>query len=121
VITKLAPEVQEDFTPQVGASEWKALDEDGKRRFLERAVEKRTARLEVKRTGPGKFAATGERVAAFRLLLTDAMFDPAKPVQVTFNGRYVEKKAKRDARVLAVELAERFDRTFLPVAAIDVP
>jgi dienelactone hydrolase len=120
-ITKFTEEVKENFTPDVGASLWKSLDEDGKRRFLEKAVEKRTARLEVKRTGPGRFAATGERVASFRLLLTAEMFDPAKPVHVLFNGRLHEKKPKPDPRVLAVEFAERFDRSFLPIAAVDVP
>src|SRR4030095_8765977 len=102
-------ELKQNFTPDVRASLWKSLDEDGKRRFLEKAVEKRTARLEVKRTGPGRFAATGERVASFRLLLTAEMFDPAKPVHVLFNGRLHEKKPKPDPRGLAGEFGDRLD------------
>jgi hypothetical protein len=49
------------------------------------------------------------------------MFDPAKPVQVLFGGKLVEKKVKPDARILLEEFVERLDRTFLPIAVIDVP
>lgn len=120
-ITRLSNDVTEDVAPKVVASTWNALDENGRRKLLEQEVEKHTARLEVKRTGVGKFAATGERVAGFRLLLSASMFDPAKPVQVLFGGKLVEKKAKPDARVLLETFVERLDKSFLPVAAIDVP
>jgi dienelactone hydrolase len=120
-ITKLAKEVSEDVVPTVTASTWKGLDENGRRDFLESEVEKRTARLEVKMTAPGRFTATGEHVVGFRLLLAKSMFDPSKPVQVLFGGRLVEKKVVPDAKVLLGEFVERFDRSFLPVAAIDVP
>ena len=49
------------------------------------------------------------------------MFDPTKPVLVLFGGKLVEKKAKPDARVLLETFVERLDKSFLPVAAIDVP
>jgi dienelactone hydrolase len=120
-ITKLSNDVTEDVAPKVVASTWNALDENGRRKLLEQEVEKHTARLEVKRTGVGKFAATGERVAGFRILLSASMFDPAKPVQVLFGGKLVEKKVKPDPRVLLEDFVERFDRSFLPIAAIDVP
>lgn len=114
-------EVALDLAPKVAASKWKALDENGKRRLLEEEVEKRTARLEVRRTGVGAFSAAGERVAGFRLLLSAEMFDPAKPVQIVFNGKQIERRAVPDAKVLLHEFVERFDRSFLPVASIDVP
>ena len=107
--------------PTVAASTWKGLDENGRRAFLESEVEKRTARLEVKRTAPGRFVATGDRVLGFRLLLAKSMFDPAKPVQVLFAGKLVEKKVVPDAKVLLGEFVERFDQSFLPVAVVDVP
>jgi dienelactone hydrolase len=120
-ITKLGKDVAENVTPKVEASIWNALDENGKRKLLEEEIEKHTARLEVKTTGPGRFAATGERVAGFRLLLSASMFDPAKPVQVNFNGKFFEKKVKPDPKVLLYDFVERFDRSFLPIAAVDVP
>lgn len=120
-ITKLSKEVIEDVVPTVTASTWKGLDEDGRRDFLESEVEKRTARLEVKMTAPGRFVATGDRVLGFRLLLAKSMFDPSKPVQILFGGKLVEKKVVPDAKVLLGEFVERFDRSFLPIAAVDVP
>ncbi len=120
-ITKLAKEVTEDVVPTVAASTWKGLDENGRREFLEAEVEKRTARLEVRMTAPGRFTATGEHVLGFRLLLAKSMFDPAKPVQVLFAGKLVEKKVVPDAKVLLGEFVERFDRSFLPIAVVDVP
>jgi dienelactone hydrolase len=120
-ITKLDKDVAEDIVPKIVASTWNGLDEGGRRKLLEEEVEKRTARLEVRMTGVGRFAATGEHVAAFRLLLTASMFDPTKPVQVLFGGKLVEKKVKVDARVLLGDFVERLDRSFLPVASIDVP
>jgi dienelactone hydrolase len=120
-ITKLQKDVAEDVVPKVVASTWNGLNEDGKRKFLEEEVERRTARLEVKQTGLGRFTAVGDKVASFRLLLTASMFDPSKPVQVLFGNRLVEKKATPDARVLLEDFVERFDRTFLPVVAVDVP
>src|SRR5258706_8009415 len=120
-ITKLDKDVAEDVVPKVVASAWNGLGEDGRRKLLEEEVEKRTARLEVKMTGVGRFAATGEKVSAFRLLLTASMFDPTKPVQVLFGGKPVEKKVKADPRVLLEEVVERLDRTFLPIPSLDVP
>lgn len=120
-ITALGKNAIEDLKPRVTASEWNKLDDDGRRRFLEAEVEKHTARLEVKRTAPGRFTATGLEIVSFRLLLADEMFDAAKTVQVVFNGKTIEKKARADKRALLQEFVERFDRTFLPVAAVDVP
>jgi len=120
-ITRLQKDVSVDVVPKVVASTWNGLNEDGKRKFLEEEVERRTARLEVRETGVGRFTAVGDKVAAFRLLLTASMFDPSKPVQVLFGNKLVEKKATPDARVLLEDFVERFDRTFLPVAAVDVP
>jgi len=120
-ITKLAKEVTEDVVPTITASTWKGLDENGRRDYLESEVEKRTARLEVRMTAPGRFVATGDRVLGFRLLLAKSMFDPSKPVQVLFAGKLVEKKIVPDAKVLLGDFVERFDRSFLPIASIDVP
>jgi hypothetical protein len=120
-ITKLDKSVAEDVVPTVVASKWKGLDESGRRDFLEAEVEKRTARLEVNFAGPNRFSATGDRVLGFRLLLAKSMFDPAKPVQILFGGKLVEKKVVPDAKVLLGDFVERFDTSFLPIAAVDVP
>ncbi|MBK7877060.1 MAG: hypothetical protein IPJ77_15155 [Planctomycetes bacterium] len=120
-VTGLAKDVVLDLQPTVSVSAWKAMDEKAKRAFLQREIDKHTARIEVSMTAPGSFAAKGTLVTSFRLLLTREMFDPAKPVVVTWNGRKVEKRARPDAKVLLQEFVERFDRSFLPVAVVDVP
>jgi hypothetical protein len=40
---------------------------------------------------------------------------------VTWNGRTRQRKLKASKRVLLQDFAERFDRTFLPVAKFKIP
>ncbi len=42
-------------------------------------------------------------------------------VEVTSEGKVRRKTARPDQRILLLELVERFDRTFLPVAEVTVP
>jgi len=120
-ITAVSREVKEKFQPRVDARRWGGLDELGQRRYMDAVVAKRTARLEAQFAGKGEFIVKTERVKKFRLLLTAGMFDPAQPVVVTWNGRKRRIRAKPSTRVLLEEFAERFDRTFLPVAEVRVP
>ncbi|MBI5363031.1 MAG: hypothetical protein HZA53_07610 [Planctomycetes bacterium] len=118
-ITGLAKDVAEDIVPTVSAASWKAMDAAAQRAFLQREVDKRTARLEVTWTAPGAFTAKSTLVTSFRLHLPRELFDPAKPVVVTWNGKKYERRAHADARVLLQEFVERFDRSFLPVAVVE--
>jgi len=113
--------VKEKFAPKVDARTWGGLDELGQRKQMDAIVLARTARLEARWAGPNKFIVKTQRVKKFRLLLADGMFDAELPVEVIWNGRKRKKKLKRNARVLLDEFAERFDRTFLPVAEFRVP
>ena len=49
------------------------------------------------------------------------MFDPDSRVEIRFNGRRYKRKAMPSKKVLLLEFAERFDRTFLPIAEVRVP
>jgi hypothetical protein len=49
------------------------------------------------------------------------MFDPAVPVEVVFNGKATRRKVVPDLKVLLTEFVERLDRSFLPIASIEVP
>ena len=120
-LTGLAKDVVEDLKPSVQAKEWNAMDAAAQRKWLEGEVEKHTARLEITCDAPGRFTATSTLVTSFRLLLPRELFDPAKPVVATWNGKKLEKRARPDARVLIQEFVERFDRAFLPVAVVDGP
>ena len=68
-----------------------------------------------------RFAARGEGVRSFELLLTPEMLGKKGAVEIKWRGRTVRKTARPDAMVLLAEFAERFDRTFLPVATVRVP
>ncbi len=119
--TRFAPSVDEKFRPDVEERKWKAMDDDARRKWAQEEADKRTARLEVKLDGPGKFTATTSLVMRFRLLLSSDMFDPAAPVEVTTNGKPARYDVKPSKLVLLKDFVERFDRTFLPVAEVSCP
>jgi len=112
--------VKEVFTPTISKQQNGKLDEEGMRRFLLGAADERTARIELRRTGVGSFSGDGKYVTRFRLLLTTDMFDPAEQVEVLYNGKKTRKRLKPSKSLLLQEFAERFDRSFLPVAEIAV-
>lgn len=116
-------DVQEEFTPRIDADEWKRLegDADAQRRFLDEQAARRTATATATRDGGNRFTVRGERVRRGRLLLTADMFDPGTPVEVDFDGRRIRRTLRPSATVLLTEFAERFDRTFLPVAELAFP
>jgi len=120
-ILKTKRPTRETFRLQVEASKWAAMDDAARRRFLADEAEKRTARLEVEMRTPGVFVARSTGVSRFRLLLAEGMFDPRSPVRVTWNGRARSRKVAPERSVLLEEFAERFDRTFLPIAEIRIP
>jgi len=113
--------VQEVFKLQIPQSRWAALGDEGQRRLLQAEADRRTGRLEVRRTAPGRFEARGRGIKRFRLLLTPDMFVADERVEVVFDGRRRRYRVEPSRRVLLLEFAERFDRTFLPVVEIEVP
>jgi len=116
-ITGFDKNVEEVFQPVIAANEWKALDLPGQRARMMKEAEKRTARLELKREGPGQFTAIGSGVAGFRLLLTQAMLGPKGGVQLRWQAKLIAPKTVTiDKAIALVDFAERFDRTWIPVA-----
>lgn len=115
--------VQEDVPLRVDEADWKRLqaDDAAMRAFLDAEAARRTARLQVTRAGGNRFDAEGTRVRALRLRLSLDMFDPSQPVEVRFAGRTHRRRLAPSALVLLTEFAERFDRTFLPVAEMTIP
>jgi dienelactone hydrolase len=113
--------VQDTFRLQVQEKEWNALDDDGKRRFMQDEADRRTARLEVEQLAPGRFSAKSRGVRKLRLLLTADMTGNSGAVEVTLDGKARRKTARPDVRVLLLEFVERFDRAFLPVAEVTIP
>jgi hypothetical protein len=119
--TRFGPGVEEKFRAEIEQSKLKAMSEEAKRNWFESEAEKHTGRFEVLFGGSGRFSATTRDVMRFRLWLTQEMFDPAAPVEVTTNGKTAKYTVKPSAATLLKEFAERFDRTFLPVAELSCP
>ena len=69
----------------------------------------------------GRFEVKTKHIRRVRLLLDATMFEPGKKVEAVFNGKNRRKKPLSNNRVLCLEFAERFDRTFLPIAYVDLP
>lgn len=113
--------VQSEFTPRVAMDEWNGLDESQQRRRLVQEAEQRTARVEAWVRSLGVFDVKSRGATKVRLLLTQPMFDPTKPVRVAFGEKVLERKLRPDRKVLLTDFAERFDRTFLPLAQVEVP
>lgn len=120
-VLKLDRRIKETFVPRVKAEEWNGLDADGRKEWVAAAVESGTARLEVRRQDGNVFQAVTYRVKKFRLLLADGMYDPDERITVVWNGKTITKQPPLSKRVLVQDFAERFDRTYLPVAEVTIP
>lgn len=120
-VLQFGREVAENPRLDVQAAAWTKLDAAGQRRFVEDQIEKDTARIEATRTAKGHFTVEAKGVTRFRLLLSADVFDPAVPVEITFQGKVAKRKVAFDPRVLFAEYVERLDRSFLPVAAVEFP
>jgi hypothetical protein len=95
--------------------------DDGERRlFLLQEADARTARLEVRRAAPGRFEAVTDGVVSLRLYLAPEHLPDDGRLEVVLDGRTKRLRARPSAQVLLLEFVERFDRTFLPVAEVDV-
>jgi hypothetical protein len=113
--------VREKFTPKVDGRTWPALDAMGQRRTMDELVEERTARIEARWLGKGRFEVKTKGVRKFRLLLAPSMFEPGERVEVIWNGRKRKKTVAASKRLLLREFRRRFDRRFTPVAAVEIP
>jgi poly(3-hydroxybutyrate) depolymerase len=119
--TRFQASVDEKFRALIEQKKVKTMDESEMREWAQEEADKRTARLEVRLDGPGKFSAESRLVQRFRLLLSEDMFVPGTAVEVTTNGKAATYEAKPSKLILLREFVERFDRTFLPIAEVSCP
>lgn len=120
-IETLGKGVDEVFRPEISESDLKRLDEDGQWRLVVDQAVERTARAAARRTAPGTFTLELTRVTKARIFLRAEDLANGGKIEVQLAGKAIPKKVRPDAKTLLEEFAERFDRTFLPVARIDVP
>ncbi len=120
-IVTFAKETAENPRIDVPAAQWNVLDSKQQRDFVQERVDQATARIEVTRTGIGRFEAEGRGVAKLRLLLTVDAFDPAVPVEVQWQGKTHKRKAGFDPRLMLTDFVERLDTSLVPIASVEVP
>jgi dienelactone hydrolase len=109
---------KEVFALKVDPRRWRGMAPEKQRAWIAVEAEKRTARLEARMEARGRFVVETSGVRKFRLLLDATMFEAGQPVELTVDGRRRKRKVKLDKALLLREFAERFDRTFLPVAQV---
>jgi hypothetical protein len=120
-ITALDARIDGRLAPQVDPRAMERLDEAGQRALVHDKLVEMTARLAVEHRGGGRFVAEARGVRSFALLLAPAMLGKDGAVEVRWQNRTTKAKAAPSVAVLLREFAERFDRTFLPVARVAVP
>jgi acetyl esterase/lipase len=120
-IVLFTKETAENPRIDVPKTQWESLDARGQRALVQERFDQATARIDVKRVGKGRFEAEGRGVAKFRLLLADGMFDPAVPVEITWQGKTHKRRANFDPRLMVTDFVERLDTSFVPVASVEVP
>jgi hypothetical protein len=86
-----------------------------------KALAKNTARVAVQQTGKGRFRAQGFGITKFSLLLAADQLGKGGKVEVRLANKPIRKVAMPSAEVLLLDFVERFDRTRLPVARVDLP
>lgn len=119
-VLELERTIEEEFRPQVEAERWNALDDAGRKLYLQELADERTARLAARRIAPGEYELETRGVRKFRILIPAEEFDPTLALTLRIDGKTQKKRAKASKLVLLEDFAERFDRTFLPVAAIEL-
>jgi predicted esterase len=119
-IEELARGVDESFLPTIPAQKNGELTDFDKLELCDEQARAKSARLEATRLGIGRFGVTTDRVARLALWLTSADFEVSTPVEITIRGKTQKKKATPDPSVLLEDFVERFDRTFLPVARLEL-
>jgi dienelactone hydrolase len=121
VITGFESRVDVEFQPVFNTGTWQRLDDAGKRALVLDRLAEHTARLVVQDKGQGRFVAESKLVKSFELLLSAQRVGKDGAVEVRWQNRTIRKKTTPDATVLLEDFAERFDRTFLPVARVLLP
>ena len=111
---------QETFQPKLSAAEAAELDDEGLRRAFVSMARERTARLEARQLAPGRFQLQTRFVKRVRLLLSPEMLPEDDKVEVMTGEREKSFRVRRDAQLLLREFVERFDRSFLPVAQVEL-
>jgi dienelactone hydrolase len=119
-ITAFDRRVAVEVAPQVDARQWQRLDDAGKAALLLDKLADHTARLAVEDRGQGRFVAQGRGVQSFVLSLVADQVGSDGAVEVRWRHRTQKHRVEPTTAVLLRDFVERFDRTSLPVARVEV-
>lgn len=119
-VLKASNKVHEIPQLKVGR-EWNRMSKAEQREYMADYIEKHTARVEVVVEPTGQLTIKATNAKRARLLLPAEMLGGDDRVEIRWNAKKLKRRVTRSALVLLSEFAERFDRTFLPIAVVKVP
>ncbi len=112
-------DVKESFAIEVDPGQWDGWDHERRVRHILELADARTADLQVERAADGVLRVAGERLRNAFLLLPAAYLAAQPKITLESGGKTKRLQPRPAAKVLLLDFAERFDRTFLPVAEIE--
>ncbi len=112
--------VREVFPLTVRPAAWNALDEAGKARFVLDSADSNTGQVTAERSDDGSFKIEMDGIKQVSLLLPKEWIPEGRKVLVSAGRGNKKLTARISKQVLLQDFVERFDRQFLPVAAIAV-
>ena len=112
--------MDETFGITVDPNEWQRMKEEQRAAYIQNMAEERTAKTIAKRLEDGSFMIQADGVSRCSLFLPQNWMNEKGKVEVIVNGKSNTMKAKASKKVLLEDFVERFDRTFLPVAELQI-
>ena len=119
-ITRYRKEVKETFEVRVDGAQWDAWDHEQRVRHMLQLADACTASVRIERDAEGKIRLSGEGVGVVRLLLPAEFAPPTGRVSVTLEDKEKKLVLRRSTGVMLADFVERFDRSFLPVADVEI-
>jgi len=120
-ITGFGKHVDEVFVPKINQGELAGMSQEQTWRFYVAEAVKRNARAVARRTAPGSFSLEFDGATKVRLYLRAEDLADNGNISVRLGGKTLERKARADLRTMLEDFAERFDRTAVVHAKVDIP
>lgn len=120
LVDRVDKSVDEEFPIKVDPKEWQRLDEAGRAAFIQDLAEERTAKLEARRLEDGSLRLETEGVSRLKLRLPDAWIPEDGKLTIAINGKSKTHRVKRSKRILLNDFVERFDRSSVSIASVDL-
>ncbi|MGB0954189.1 MAG: alpha/beta hydrolase-fold protein [Planctomycetota bacterium] len=120
LVDRLAKSVDEDFPIKVDPKEWQRLDDTGRAAFIQDLAEERTAKIEARRLEDGSFKIETEGITRLKLRLPESWIPEDGKITVSLNGKSKSHRVKLSKRILLLDFVERFDRSSVSVASVDL-